>query len=100
MTLMEDYLRVLGLVAGTILALVGVARTPIGRWSRTGYRRLIGDPVSAWFRGQVRDEVHRAIDERLMKPNGGKSLADLAAKHDTTAATVNRIARHLGIEEQ
>ena len=82
MSLVEDYLKVIGLIAGTIVAVFAVGKTPVGSWARTFYRRLIGDPVGAWFRRQVADEVHRVIDERLMVPNGGKSLADISHKLD------------------
>lgn len=100
MTLVLDYLKVIALVAGTVAAVAAAAKTtPIGRGLAWTYRRLVGDPLAKWFRAEVSDIVHNVVDERLMKPNGGKSLADLAARHDRLEPKVDAIARHLGIEE-
>lgn len=82
MTLVRDYLTIIGLVCGTVVAVAAVSKTRIGRAVVWLYRKLIGDPVGAWFRRQVADEVHRVIDERLMVPNGGKSLHDISHKLD------------------
>lgn len=43
-------------------------------------RRLVGDPVSEWFRGLLREEATRVIKTELKEPNGGSSIPDLAAQ--------------------
>lgn len=84
MTLVRDYLTVVGLIAGTLAAVFAVAKTPVGRAGRWMTRQLIVAPFSRWFRGEVADVVapliDQAITDRLMKPNGGSSLHDIGRR--------------------
>lgn len=42
-------------------------------------RRLIGEPVTQWFRHLLSEEATRVVRTELKQPNGGSSIPDLVA---------------------
>ena len=76
----------LAVVAGILGSLGVIAKSQIiGRPIRWVWRKLVTEPVAAWFRSLVHSEVVPvvtvAVEEqfrKLAQPNGGSSLRDLA----------------------
>lgn len=65
-----------GAAAGALVAIIGavvlVTRLRPVKWL---WRTLVSEPLSRWFRAQVREEVGPAVQE--LSPNGGESFRDL-----------------------
>lgn len=83
--------------AGAICAAVGAMFVTVGLLTRAKpvrwvFRKLVGDPVTAWHRAQTLYVVEAAIapiNEQL-KPNGGSTLRD-------RVDVVERLVRQQGI---
>ena len=82
---------IVGAIAAIVTALGVIAKSPFGRPLKWVWRRLVADPFSGWLEREARRVVADVVHEKLMTPNGGASLADVARE-------VHRIRRHLGIE--
>jgi len=78
----SPWLRDAGLAATALIAITAFI-TLFGRSKpvRYTFRKLVGDPVSAWLKSTIKGEMTdvcvrlKAVEVEL-KPNGGKSLRD------------------------
>lgn len=100
-------------VAATLAIFAGIATalTVLGRFTRAGkimgwfWHRLITIPLLGANHGSgeaegtltrwARSIVNGVVDERLMAPNGGKSLADISDKLDRHDRAFERIDQRL-----
>lgn len=93
----------LGLLAGIIASIRLLWNTPLGRFVRWLWRVLVRTPADGVVEkklvemfdrpnvtSSVKSVIFQALDERLMAPNGGKSLFDIAAKVDRLEASNNQ----------
>ena len=78
-------------VAAIVTALGVIAKSPFGRPLKWIWRRLVADPLAGWLEREARRVVADVVHEKLMTPNGGASLADVARE-------IHNIRRQLGIE--
>ena len=77
----------IGALAAIVAGLGVIAKARyIGRPLRWLWRHLVSEPLAGWFKGEVltvvKVEVEQTVQaqfDRLMQPNSGKSLYDLAA---------------------
>lgn len=95
-----DALATVVVILGLITAFFALDRTPLGRVRRWLTRQLITDPFTHWFRREVREVVDAVIEERLLAPNGGKSLHDIARKVDVVQGTAGRIERAVAAQDE
>lgn len=88
---MPDVSTFLGRPASVLDFLIafGVAMTAVAAlWKApfirkpTAYvaRKLVGEPITAWFRKLLSDEATRVIKKELKEPNGGSSIPDLSTQ--------------------
>lgn len=76
---LETAAATLGLLAGIVASLGVLAKfTRAGRLVRFVWRRLVADALGSW----ARDQIEHVVRDVLMKPNGGRSVADVAARLD------------------
>jgi hypothetical protein len=74
-----DYAQALLTIAAVITAIGIIWKAPyVRRPAAYVARRLVGDPVTEWFRGMLRDEATHVIKKELKVPNGGTSIPDLS----------------------
>jgi hypothetical protein len=74
-----DYAQAIISVGAVVIAIGAIWKAPyVRRPAAYVARRLIGDPVSVWFRGMLRDEATHVITTELKQPNGGSSIPDLS----------------------
>lgn len=88
--------------AGAICAAIGAVIVALGlitkakpvRWT---FRRLIGEPVTAWHRAQTLYVVEAAVApiHEQLKPNGGQSVRD---RVDLIERKVDDLARQVTAE--
>ena len=95
-----EALATLGVILGLITAVFALDRTPIGKVRRWMTRQLITEPFTGWFRREVREVVNAVIEERLLAPNGGRSLHDIACKVDAVQGTTGRIERAVAAQDE
>jgi len=77
-----------GALAGTMVALGLLAKSPVGRAVKWLYVRVAGEPVGEWFRHQVRTAAEVAIDEKLLKRNGGTTIPDVVHRIEVLSGQV------------
>ena len=97
---MIEAIALVGVVVALITAVFALDRTPLGRVRRWLTRQLITEPFTAWFRREVRQIVDAVIEERLLAPNGGRSLHDIARKVDVVEGTTGRIERAVQAQDE
>ena len=87
----------IGVLAALVTAIGVLSKTPFGKGMRWLWRRVITEPISAWLRHTIAEVADESVVRVLMKPNGGKSLHDVATAVRRIEARQKRIEAHLGL---
>jgi len=87
----------LALFAGIAASLAAIAKTPAGKVLRWCWKRLVAEPLNRWAHETIGEVAEERVVKVLMKPNGGKSLHDLAAVVNRIERRQVRIESHLGL---
>ena len=96
----SGWIAAVGTFAFLVSAVLIIIHSPLARPVRWLYRRLLGEPVTTFFRnvvGEIVDE-HVAPLKKELTPNGGSSLVDKVDKLVRSADDTN--SRVVGLEHE
>ena len=86
--------------AGIAVSLAALSKTPAGKVLRWCWRRLVTEPLDRWAHETIGQVAEERVVKVLMKPNGGKSLADLSKVLGRIEKRQVRIEAHLGLANE